>query len=98
MSSGGGGGSTPKLIDDNLKSKQFLRVLDLISEGPIYGPVDQSHLSSFMLNDTPVTDAAGGITINGVSVAWRPGTASQSPINGFNTVEATTVVNTAVTQ
>ncbi|WP_312140807.1 host specificity protein J [Pantoea septica] len=98
MSSGGGGGSTPKLIDDNLKSKQFLRVLDLISEGPIYGPVDQSHLSSFMLNDTPVTDAAGGITINGVSVAWRPGTASQAPINGLNTVEATTVVNTAVTQ
>lgn len=98
MSSGGGGGSTPKLIDDNLKSKQFLRVLDLISEGPIYGPVDQSHLSSFMLNDTPVTDVAGGITINGVSVAWRPGTASQAPINGFNTVEATTVVNTAVTQ
>ena len=98
MSSGGGGGSTPKLIDDNLKSKQFLRVLDLISEGPIYGPVDQSHLSSFMLNDTPVTDAAGGVTINGVSVAWRPGTASQAPINGFNTVESTTVVNTAVTQ
>ncbi|WP_313382795.1 DUF1983 domain-containing protein [Pantoea sp.] len=98
MSSGGGGGSTPKLIDDNLKSKQFLRVLDIISEGPIYGPVDQNHLSSFMLNDTPVTDSAGGITINGVSVAWRPGTASQTPINGFNTVEATTVVNTSVTQ
>ncbi|MBZ6385547.1 MULTISPECIES: host specificity protein J [Pantoea] len=98
MSSGGGGGSTPKLIDDNLKSKQFLRVLDLISEGPIYGPVDQSHLSSFMLNDTPVTDSAGGVTINGVSVAWRPGTASQLPITGFNTVEATTVVNTAVKQ
>lgn len=98
MSSGGGGGSTPKLIDDNLKSKQFLRVLDLISEGPIYGPVDQNHLSSFMLNDTPVTDSAGGVTINGVSVAWRPGTASQLPISGFNTVEATTVVNTAVKQ
>lgn len=98
MSSGGGGGSTPRLIDDNLKSKQFLRVLDLISEGPIYGPVDQNHLSSFMLNNTPVTDPSGGVTINGVSVAWRPGTASQDPINGFNAIEATTVVNTAVTQ
>lgn len=98
MSSGGGGGSTPRLIDDNLKSKQFLRVLDLISEGPIYGPVDQNHLSSFMLNNTPVTDPSGGVTINGVSVAWRPGTASQNPINGFNTIESTTVVNTAVTQ
>ncbi|WP_420488893.1 phage tail tip fiber protein [Phytobacter diazotrophicus] len=98
MGSGGGGGSTPKLINDNLKSKQFLRVLDLISEGPIYGPVDQNHLSSFMLNKTPVTDAAGNVTINGVSVAWRPGTATQTPINGFNAIEATTVVNTDVTQ
>lgn len=98
MGSGGGGGSTPKLLDDNLKSKQFLRVLDLISEGPIYGPVDQNHLSSFMLNKTPVTDSSGNATINGVSVAWRPGTATQTPINGFNTIEATTVVNTDVTQ
>lgn len=98
MSSGGGGGSTPKLIDDNLKSKQFLKVLDLISEGPIYGPVDQNHLSSFMLNKTPVTDAGGNVTINGVSVAWRPGSANQSPITGFDAIEATTLVNTDVTQ
>lgn len=98
MGSGGGGGSTPKLLDDNLKSKQFLRVLDLISEGPIYGPVDQNHLSSFMLNKTPVTDSSGNATINGVSVAWRPGTATQTPINGFNAIEATTVVNADVTQ
>ncbi|PAW36295.1 hypothetical protein CIL06_11535 [Pantoea vagans] len=98
MSSGGGGGSTPKLIDDNLKSKQFLKVLDLISEGPIYGPVDQSHLSSFMLNKTPVTDAGGNVTINGVSVAWRPGSVNQPPITGFDAIEATTVVNTDVTQ
>ncbi|WP_337036453.1 host specificity protein J [Pantoea agglomerans] len=98
MSSGGGGGSTPKLIDDNLKSKQYLKVLDLISEGPIYGPVDQNHLSSFMLNKTPVTDAGGNVTINGVSVAWRPGSANQSPITGFDAIEATTVVNTDVTQ
>lgn len=98
MSSGGGGGSTPKLIDDNLKSKQFLKVLDLISEGPIYGPVDQNHLSSFMLNKTPVTDAGGNVTINGVSVAWRPGSANQSPITGFDAIEATTVVNTDVSQ
>lgn len=98
MSGGGGGGSTPKLIDDNLKSKQYLKVLDLLCEGPIAGPVDQQHLSSFMLNKTPVTDSSGNATINGVSVAWRPGTATQTPINGFNAIEATTVVNTDVTQ
>lgn len=97
MSSGGGGGSTPKLIDDNLKSKQFLRVLDLISEGPIAGPVDQNSLSSFMLNKTSVTDSAGNPSINGVSIAWRPGSATQSPITGFDSIESTTVVNTEVT-
>lgn len=97
MSSGGGKSSTPKLLDDNLKSKQFYRVLDLISEGPIYGPVDQEHLSSFMLNKTPVTDANGNTSVNGVSVAWRPGSETQDQINGFAAIEATTIVNTEVT-
>ncbi|EMB4083376.1 host specificity protein J [Klebsiella aerogenes] len=97
MSSGGGKSSTPQLLDDNLKSKQFYRVLDLISEGPIYGPVDQEHLSSFMLNKTPVTDAKGNTSVNGVSVAWRPGSETQEPINGFAAIEATTIVNTEVT-
>lgn len=97
MSSGGGKASTPRLLDDNLKSKQFYRVLDLISEGPIYGPVDQSHLSSFMLNKTPITDPAGNVSVNGVSVAWRPGSEFQNPINGFSAIEATSIVNTEVT-
>ncbi|NDJ59467.1 DUF1983 domain-containing protein [Enterobacteriaceae bacterium 4M9] len=97
MSSGGGKASTPRLIDDNLRSKQYYRVLDLISEGPIYGPVDQQHLSSFMLNKTPITDAAGNVSVNGVSVAWRPGSEAQEPINGFSAIEATTIVNAAVT-
>lgn len=96
MSSGGGGASTPTLVDDNLKSKQFLRVLDLVSEGPIYGPIDQDHLSSFLLNDSPVTDSAGNTNINGVSVAWRPGSGTQAPINGFDSIEATTIVNNEV--
>ncbi|WP_333891018.1 host specificity protein J [Atlantibacter subterraneus] len=97
MSSGGGKASTPRLLDDNLRSKQYYRVLDLISEGPIAGPVDQSHLSSFMLNKTPITDSAGNVSVNGVSVAWRPGSEFQSPINGFSAIEATSIVNTEVT-
>ncbi len=97
MSSGGGKAKTPKLLDDNLKSKQFYQVLDLISEGPIYGPVDQEHLSSFMLNKTPVTDARGNISIPGISVAWRPGSEFQNPINGFAAVQASTIVNADVT-
>lgn len=93
MSSGGGSAKTPTLIDDNLTSKQFYRVLDLVSEGPIYGPVDQTYLSSFLLNKTPVSSSSGTTNINGVSVAWRPGAADQEAITGFDAIESTTIVN-----
>lgn len=98
MSSGGGGkAKTPTLINDNLYHKQFYRVLDIISEGPIYGPVNtKAPLNSVMLNDTPVTDANGNTSIPGVSVAWRNGTLDQSPINGFNSIESTVIVNAQV--
>lgn len=94
----GGSASTPRMLDDNLRSKQFYRVLDLLSEGEIYGPVDTQHLSSFHLNKSPVTDDQGNINIHGISATWRPGTVDQDPINGMNTIEATTMVNAQVKQ
>lgn len=98
MSSGGGKAKTPTLLNDNLFHKQFYRVLDILSEGPIYGPVNQAApLNSVMLNDTPITDASGNTSVPGVSVAWRNGTADQSPINGFNAIESTVIVNAKVT-
>ncbi|HCQ6630609.1 DUF1983 domain-containing protein [Escherichia coli] len=98
MSSGGGKAKTPTLLNDNLYHKQFYRVLDILSEGPIYGPVNQkAPLNDVMLNDTPVTDANGNTSIPGISVAWRNGTADQSPINGFNAIESTVIVNAKVT-
>ena len=63
MSSGGGKAKTPTLLNDNLYHKQFYRVLDILSEGPIYGPVNQkAPLNDVMLNDTPVTDATARLT------------------------------------
>lgn len=98
MSSGGGKAKTPTLLNDNLFHKQFYRVLDILSEGPIYGPVNRkAPLNSVMLNDTPITDANGNTSVPGVSVAWRNGTAEQSPINGFNAIESTVIVNAKVT-
>ncbi|HBB2988727.1 TPA: DUF1983 domain-containing protein [Escherichia coli] len=98
MSSGGGKAKTPTLLNDNLFHKQFYRVLDILSEGPIFGVVNQNApLNSVMLNDTPITDANGGTSVPGVSVAWRNGTADQSPINGFNAIESTVIVNAKVT-
>ncbi|HGB9869331.1 TPA: phage tail protein [Escherichia coli] len=99
MSSGGGKAKTPVLLNDNLYHKQFYRVLDILSEGPIYGPVNQkAPLNDVMLNDTPVTDANGNTSIPGISIAWRNGTADQSPINGFNAIESTVIVNAKVTR
>lgn len=97
MSSGGGKAKTPHLINDNLFHKQFYRVLDILSEGPIYGPVNQkAPLNNVMLNDTPITDAKGRTSIPGVSVAWRNGAANQSPISGFNAIESSVIVNAQV--
>lgn len=99
MSSGGGKAKTPTLLNDNLYHKQFYRVLDILSEGPIYGAVNQTApLNSIMLNDTPVTDTNGNTSIPGISIAWRNGTVDQSPINGFNAIESTVIVNAQVTR
>lgn len=98
MGGGGGKTKTPELLNDNLYHKQFYRVLDILSEGPIYGPVNTTApLNCVMLNDTPITDEVGNTSIPGVSVAWRPGTLDQSPINGFNAIESTVIVNAQVT-
>jgi hypothetical protein len=96
MSSGGGKASTPN--SSTITSSQNNFTGYWISSVRAYlWAVDQEHLSSFKLNKTPVTDANGNVSVNGVSVAWRPGSETQSPINGFSAIEATTIVNTEVT-
>lgn len=94
MGKGGGGGSTPRLLDDNLKNKQFLNVIDLVSEGPIEGPV--GGMSGFLLNGTPVVDADGNPNIHGVEVQWRAGTQMQEPLEDFPFVEKEIPVNVEV--
>ncbi|MFL7770378.1 phage tail protein [Proteus terrae] len=94
MGKGGGGGSTPRLLDDNLKNKQFLNVIDLVSEGPIEGPV--GGMSGFLLNGTPVVDADGNPNIHGVEVQWRAGTQTQEPLDDFPFVEKEIPVNVEV--
>ncbi|HGW3465006.1 TPA: phage tail protein [Proteus mirabilis] len=94
MGKGGGGGSTPRLLDDNLKNKQFLNVIDLVSEGPIEGPV--GGMSGFLLNGTPVVDEDGNPNIHGVEVQWRAGTQTQEPLEDFPFVEKEIPVNVEV--
>lgn len=83
---GGGGGSTPVEAPDSLRSKQYARIIDLVSEGEIGGLVDG--LRSVYLNDTPVQNADGSLNFQGVVWYTRNGTQVQDYIPGFPGAES----------
>ena len=84
---GGGGGGTPTEAKDNLDSKQFAKVLDLISEGEIGGLVDGA--KSIFLNNTPLQAADGTFNFKDVTFEARTGTSNQTNIPITKNVETT---------
>jgi len=84
---GGGGGGTPTEAKDNLDSKQFAKVLDLISEGEISGLVDGA--KSIFLNNTPLQATDGTFNFKDVTFEARTGTSSQTNIPITKNVETT---------
>ncbi|ENU1486066.1 phage tail protein [Salmonella enterica] len=94
MGKGGGKGHTPREAPDNLKSTQLLSVIDAISEGPIEGPVNGLH--SVLVNQTPVVDRDGNTNIHGVKVVYRVGEQEQTPLEGFESSGAETVLGVQV--
>ena len=83
----GGGGGTPTEAKDNLDSKQFAKVLDLIGEGEIEGLVDGA--KSIFLNNTPLQAADGTFNFKDVAFETRTGTSSQTNIPITKNVETT---------
>jgi len=106
IGSGGGGGKggggndrSPTEAKDNLDSKSFARVLDLIGEGEIGGLVDGG--KSIFLNNTPLQASDGSFNFKDVSFETRTGTSSQTTIpivrdvsttksTGFSTIAQST--------
>ncbi len=84
---GGGGGGTPTEAKDNLDSKQFAKVLDLIGEGEIEGLVDGA--KSIFLNNTPLQATDGTFNFKDVTFEARTGTSSQTNIPITKNVETT---------
>ena len=84
---GGGGGGTPTEAKDNLDSKQFAKVLDLIGEGEISGLVDGA--KSIFLNNTPLQSADGTFNFKDVTFEARTGTSNQTNIPITKNVETT---------
>jgi len=94
--SGGGGGRTPVESPDSLRSIQYAKVLDLISEGEIGGLIDG--LKSVYLDDTPLQNDDGTFNFAGVTIIQRVGTQSQSYIEGFAASEAESPVSVEIVQ
>lgn len=83
---GGGGGSAPEDQPDTATSKSIVKVLDLISEGPIKGLVT-GDARSIYTDGTPVQAENGEFNIPGVGWEIRHGTQDQTHIPGFPSVE-----------
>lgn len=73
---------------NTLQSRSVARVLDLISEGPIEGLVDQENpKKSIYMDETPIMNADGSLNFEGVEVIERYGESDQDAIPGFSQVE-----------
>ncbi|TGP43477.1 host specificity protein J [bacterium M00.F.Ca.ET.228.01.1.1] len=94
-SKGGGSGSTPTESPDSLHSIAYARVLDLVSEGPIFGLVNG--LQSVYLDDTPIQNSDGSVNFSNYSVDYRVGTQDQTYLPGFPSVETEQAVSVPLT-
>lgn len=82
MGKGGGGSAhTPVEQDDTLESSQSISVIDLWSNGPIFGLKDG--LKSVYLENTPVLADDGTSNYSGVSILSNLGTEDQGYLDGF---------------
>jgi predicted phage tail protein len=99
---GGGAGEQPRTpveSPDTLRSIAYARILDLVSEGEIYGFADQENpLSCIFLNQTPIANADGSLNFKNVQVDSRVGTQDQDYIKGFPGVESETGIGIELRQ
>jgi predicted phage tail protein len=73
-------------IKDTIKSKSFARVVEVISEGPIVGLVDDE--KSIYFDDTQLKSDDGNVNFEGVDWAMLPGDPDQDWLPGFTNVES----------
>lgn len=92
----GGGGRTPVEAPESGRSKQRVKIIEVISEGEIQGLVDG--MKSIRFDNTPVQNADDSFNFNNVEVEGRIGSQVQDLMQGFQTVEKEVSVATEVTK
>lgn len=76
---------SPVEAPNTLKSVALARIVDLVSEGPIFGLTNG--LKSVYLDETPVENADGSRNFTNFQVDYRLGTPDQDYMKGFSAVE-----------
>jgi len=96
---GGGAGRSPKESPDSLHSTAYARVVDLVSEGEVYGPAHglNGALRDVYLDGTPIANEDGSLNFQDVAIDFRAGTQTQDPLPGFPASEVTAAVNVELT-
>lgn len=94
MGKGGGGGHTPVEAKETSRSKQLVKIVEVISEGEVEGLADG--MKSVYFDNTPVQNKDGSYNFNNVQLEGRVGSQVQDVIAGFNTSEKEVGVGTQV--
>ena len=91
---GGGGGHTPVEAKESGRSKQLVKIVEVISEGEVYGLADG--MKSIYFDKTPVQNKDGSYNFKNVQIEGRVGGQVQDLMAGFNTSEKEVGVGTVV--
>ncbi|WP_324681643.1 TipJ family phage tail tip protein [Bibersteinia trehalosi] len=101
--SSGGGGRTPYEAPETGRSKQLVRIVEVISEGEIQGFaatnggfVEGDGEKSIYFDNTPVRNSDNTHNFNNVQWQGRIGSQHQALLEGFNTTEKEVSVSTEV--
>ena len=93
-SSKGGSSHTPVEAKETGRSFQIARILEVLSEGEIYGLVDD--MCSVYLDKTPLQNKDGTFNFKNVYVYANAGTQDQDVLKEFSSVEKEINVNTKI--
>lgn len=103
VGSGGGGKSggsarTPVESPDSLHNTSYAAILDVISNGEVFGPAHpEAPLKDIYLDGTPIQNDDDSLNFQRVETDYRVGTIDQDHIAGFPASASVTSVGTEIT-
>ena len=88
---------TPVEAPNSLISKDYARLIGVISEGQIAGQVSNNILKDIFLDNTPIMNVDGSLNYPYYDLDFRLGTAGQTKLKGSNRISNTINIGTKVT-